>query len=724
MPNPFQQKARQRKIVYLGLIVALFTVSLLHRKLVVEREAEALQLREAARGEVELTSSFVRLSLTGSRGLATTLLWSTAIDRMMKHEWNELELIVNSISKVQPYFITPWIFQSWNLAFNVAVECDRPHDKYYYVSRGLQLLAEGERRNQGTYDTALPGQTRFPGNPEMRHYVGFFYQLKIGNSDEKTTMRSLLDLSAIDPLRRNPDRFWIVNERGQRAVNLDELARLCQDHPRLVRRLREGLGYDTPGQVVKFLEANRDVPSRFKLAIVAGQKESELEEPRKQFPVLPPVTPRRDWPDAKAYQLTPEAFDVFLVCRTWYQYAQEPLPPANPDTGVPEAELRYAQAVERLRKEKNIAFRNSKVMAEQIFRGYPSRAQAYIAENLESEGWFDEEGWLIQGWFDRGGTEEEMRVGTEARYHAAPAWDRAYRDYLQYGTVTGLYLSPADRADLKRKARAIEKLYKVAEFETVPSPSPQQRAQLGASYNAHVKLATNAQLRHMTNYDNLLYQSEGEADAETVLARKLTHQALRYNRKDQHEALPLYEKAWPLWVEVWMRYPRFARSGYVQDDIYEAMLRYLRLAQRQRPEVFRATLLGMAQMATWPYPNWEKWGWIDSSQRAKIVNVRIAHGPLEAVAYYDGPDVEAMRDYWYGVTHVASQLGQLGTAPPVPVPGQIPFALAGGVSDRRVDTLGPWSYLLETRTIDSVRDRLGLRTRPETPPAGPPMEKK
>src|SRR2546421_388569 len=114
MANPFQQKQRQRKIVYLALIVTLFTVSLLHRKIV--------------------------------------------------------------------------------------VECDRPRDKFYYVSRGLELLAEGERRNQGTPDEDVrPGRMRFPGNPEMRHYMGFYYQLKIGNSDEKNTMRSLLDLSCIDP---------------------------------------------------------------------------------------------------------------------------------------------------------------------------------------------------------------------------------------------------------------------------------------------------------------------------------------------------------------------------------------------------------------------------------------------------------------------------------------------------------------------------------------------
>src|SRR5205807_1784303 len=144
MANPFQQMVQQRKLTYAILILFLFTGSLVHRKLVIEPAAFRLQLREVARGEVELTSSAIRLSLTGSRGLAVTFLWSAAMAKQQKHDWNEVELLVGSITKLQPYFITPWIFQSWNLSFNVAVECDRPIDKYYYVARGLDLLAEGE----------------------------------------------------------------------------------------------------------------------------------------------------------------------------------------------------------------------------------------------------------------------------------------------------------------------------------------------------------------------------------------------------------------------------------------------------------------------------------------------------------------------------------------------------------------------------------------------------
>src|SRR5262245_22139324 len=170
MAVSFQQQARYRKLTYTVLILVLFTVSLLVRKFWIETEAQHLQLREVDRGEVELTGSAVRLVLTGSRGLATTILWNDVLKKQEKHKWNEVEMLVNSITELQPYFMTPWLFQSWNLAFNVAVENDRPRDKYYYISRGLDRLAAGERRNA------------VPGSPDLRHHMGVYYQMKIAVS--------------------------------------------------------------------------------------------------------------------------------------------------------------------------------------------------------------------------------------------------------------------------------------------------------------------------------------------------------------------------------------------------------------------------------------------------------------------------------------------------------------------------------------------------------------
>ena len=260
MANPLLQKTRQRKMIYFGAIAVLFTISLIHREFVVKPQAYALQLREDSRGEVELTSSAVRLVLTGSRGLAVTMLWYNAMDMQKRNEWHELELVVKSITKLQPYFVTPWLFQSWNISFNVAVECDRPRDKYYYISRGMELLSEGERRNRGGEDFAANPTKRikFPGNPEMRHYMGFFYQLKIGSSDERLTMRSLLELSCIDPVERNPDRFL---PPGSKEINLKEFAKFCDKYPRTVRRCARSAGLHGPEScIVLFLLIIRTFP--------------------------------------------------------------------------------------------------------------------------------------------------------------------------------------------------------------------------------------------------------------------------------------------------------------------------------------------------------------------------------------------------------------------------------------------------------------------------------
>src|SRR5215475_8777340 len=161
MPSPLQQPSTQRKLVYFGLIVAFFVVNTFFWRgmasplgggqppsWTVAGRAQELELTEATQGEADLLGSTVRLVLTGSRGLAVTLLWKAAIDEQRKNEWNELEFLVRSLTKLQPRFLTPWLFQSWNLSYNVSVESDRVKDKYFYIGKGIQLLAEGERVNR------------------------------------------------------------------------------------------------------------------------------------------------------------------------------------------------------------------------------------------------------------------------------------------------------------------------------------------------------------------------------------------------------------------------------------------------------------------------------------------------------------------------------------------------------------------------------------------------
>ena len=146
-----------------------------------------------------------------------------------------------------------------------------------------------------------------PGHPELRHTIAIYNLYKIGLSDEKTTMKCLLDLSTIDPLRRNPAWFYTVDpETRRKTIDKLELKKFCQEYPRLVRRLREGLDHASEERIVEFLEKNGDVPSRFvdvdksqwSPRPPAERGQTKLKEPTAQFPVLPPHI-KPDMPDRK-----------------------------------------------------------------------------------------------------------------------------------------------------------------------------------------------------------------------------------------------------------------------------------------------------------------------------------------------------------------------------------------------------------------------------------------
>jgi hypothetical protein len=639
LANPFQQRSRLRKIIYFGLILALFTVSLLFRRFHIEPEATALQLREASRGEAELASAALQRVLVGSRGIATCVLWNTAKEKQKKHQWNELELVVGYITKLQPHFLLPWRYLSWNLAFNVAVECDRARDKYYFITRGLELQAEGERRNQGS---DAPGGLRFPGSPDMRFEMGFFYQLKIGSSDEKHFMRCLLDLSCIDPLERDPDRFWEVDARGVRGVKENVLEEFCRRHPRLVRRLVDHLGRTRSADIVAFLADNKDVPSRFGAVPTDGSQYTPLKKPRDQFPILPNPKNRGTLPDPTVKEF-PMAFDVFQAAHAWYAYAQEPLPPPSPEalaSDDPVDPMHY-----RLPK-----------MSTPIFRSYPSRTLFHIAENLEEEGWFDNEaGWTVRNnWFKPGpgrGPEGEVTVGTESKYHADKAWQLAYLDLLDFGRQNGLYYTPRERKRMEEQARLFREKYSVAAGTGIGGQlRPELRkGGMGESHDAHVRLHWHEFYRTQTNLDAFLNQAAVEKEPDVVTIRKLFFQA---NRKDLEgapgEALEIYEEALPRWMDVLLAHQQFRHLEEIQEDAYERERKYLSLYLKRLPQqqvqqlgkVVQGTLQlgampgGLTPLAGLPLLE------LDPRRRSTLVPFRRCAGPMEMTYVFEVPATE------------------------------------------------------------------------------------
>jgi hypothetical protein len=528
MASRFQQQSLWRKLTYFGLIILLLSATLAVRKFPaygVEGLADKLEIREQNQGDVELTDKALRLTLTGSRGLAVCGLWYAANEKQKKHEWNEVELLVRSLIKLQPHFVSPWLFQSWNLAYNVSVECDRVKDKYFYISRGIQLLAQGDRLNRD--------------NCDMRHFVGFYTQNKMGTSDEQNTLRALYQLSCIDPQERRPERFRrMVNDR--QVIDWERFEEFCRNHPHLVRRLRESkLRYKTPDDVIDFLASSQKIPCLYEERsskdedsdLATGPAVRPLDD---RFPVLPPqqqFDPNELTYDN--YRDLGDNFDNYVGARAWFGYAQDPIVSGK---------------------------RHPRFMSQIIFESQPPRAQGFYAENLEKEGWFDRDGWEIKDWFpkDRArpeGAKRSVVVGDTSNW-GADAWDKTYQMWRDFGERHGLYKTPEEQRAMSDAERSL--------------------------YDYQ---------RMLTNFAHFYFQSDVERSKDVVTARKYFWRANKLRESgDRQLALDMYEKpaAFQTWKKILLANRDYRRDLDVQEDTYIMQRKYLSLLRDKRaPQIKR-----------------------------------------------------------------------------------------------------------------------------------------
>ncbi|MBM4055062.1 MAG: hypothetical protein FJ264_10435 [Planctomycetes bacterium] len=97
----------------------------------------------------------------GIRGIIVDFLWVRALARHEEKKYYELLTINNSISKLQPDFPAVWIFQAWNMAYNIAHEWDSPQNKWKWIKAGLHFAKKGASKN--------------PHNGDLFFELGYMY---------------------------------------------------------------------------------------------------------------------------------------------------------------------------------------------------------------------------------------------------------------------------------------------------------------------------------------------------------------------------------------------------------------------------------------------------------------------------------------------------------------------------------------------------------------------
>lgn len=218
-----------RKLIYAALILALlFPLSYFSLPATapaanqpgspggkLARMRDEYSISPANLGEIDPTGETVKLATLGLRNVAVLLLWEQANTAFRKENWEGMQTALDQLANLEPHFIRAWRHQGWNVTFNISVEFDDYHDRYFWLKEGIKYLLRGYRYNEL--------------EPLLLNDVSRYSGLKIGVADEKTQYRQLFrtdddpDFPAHGPSLRPENRRdnWLVGqEYALKAIEL------------------------------------------------------------------------------------------------------------------------------------------------------------------------------------------------------------------------------------------------------------------------------------------------------------------------------------------------------------------------------------------------------------------------------------------------------------------------------------------------------------------------
>lgn len=164
-----------KKILLLALAAALLAGSGQLQKSL-NRDRDTLGLTRAAVLEnAPPMLAFTTVALGGFRGLISNLLWIRANDLQNDDKFFEAAQLADWITKLEPTFTQVWVFQGWNMAYNISVKFKDFPDRWRWVENGIELLRdEGLRYN--------------PNDILIHRELAWFFQHKMGANLDDANM--------------------------------------------------------------------------------------------------------------------------------------------------------------------------------------------------------------------------------------------------------------------------------------------------------------------------------------------------------------------------------------------------------------------------------------------------------------------------------------------------------------------------------------------------------
>ncbi|MGI6099375.1 MAG: hypothetical protein GX174_07940 [Lentisphaerae bacterium] len=135
------------------------------------REARLRRLAPAAHATEgqPLWVQYVMIGLGGFRGVVAEALWMRAGRLQEQGRYFEQVQLADWITALDPRATDAWVFNSWNLAYNISAMMPRHEDRITWVQAGVALLR----------DRAIPAN---PADARLYRELGWLYQNKIGDA--------------------------------------------------------------------------------------------------------------------------------------------------------------------------------------------------------------------------------------------------------------------------------------------------------------------------------------------------------------------------------------------------------------------------------------------------------------------------------------------------------------------------------------------------------------
>ena len=134
--------------IFSAIIVLLIGISFTQRSIDRQKKIEDLEANLLLMPG-EIAGSFI---LAGFRGIGADLLWLQVENYWHSGQHYRMLPLFNSITFLQPHFITPWAIGGWHMAYNIYADVKTQKEKNQWLQNGLDFLKKGIKHNPNRYD--------------------------------------------------------------------------------------------------------------------------------------------------------------------------------------------------------------------------------------------------------------------------------------------------------------------------------------------------------------------------------------------------------------------------------------------------------------------------------------------------------------------------------------------------------------------------------------------